>query len=170
MESVLVVIKAHRLAKVWHGEQTYGDQLYINHCENVVQVLEMFEWRDDMELLAAALLHDTMEDARITYATLTEQFSKPIADLVELVTDKQGRNRRERHERTYPLIRGNQRATAIKLADRIANVSNCIQRGNSGLLAMYRKEHAEFKAVLASPCCAKLGMMWKHLDGLLAEE
>jgi (p)ppGpp synthase/HD superfamily hydrolase len=171
MESVMTVVKAHRLAKEWHGEQMYGDKPYIHHCEMVVRVLEMFEWGDDMELLSAALLHDTMEDARITHAKLMDEFSESIADLVQLVTDKQGRNRRERHERTYPLIRGNKRATALKLADRIANVIQCRLYSNEGLLAMYQKEHNDFKAMLIDPAisCAKLDMMWNYLNNLLAE-
>jgi (p)ppGpp synthase/HD superfamily hydrolase len=149
---VVNMMRAYNYAAKMHASQTYGDLPYIKHLESVFLILEGHGYHDDIPLLTAALLHDSLEDTETTEDDLRALFGDEVTGLVVLVTDRQGKNRKERHERTYPLIRGNARATALKLSDRLANVTNCwVNREepkSKGLLAMYKKEHPEFARFL----------------------
>lgn len=47
---------------------------------------------DDDELIAAALLHDTMEDAGVSYEELKKHFGSHVADLVAEESEDQIQN------------------------------------------------------------------------------
>lgn len=82
------------------------------------------------------------------------------------MTDEPGENRKARKMMTYPKIRsGGPNAVRLKLADRIANLEHSLQ-GDSGLAAMYRKEHEDFRRALRTE--GENEEMWLHLDKLVA--
>ena len=146
-----------------HGDQKYGELPYRFHLEAVVAVLKDFGNFDDV-VLSAAWLHDVLEDTPTTYAELYEVFGLQIAMLVELVTDRSGKNRAERHARTYPGIALDPKAITLKLADRIANVRQCVAVGHHSLLGMYRREYPDFKSALQRNYHRAL---WSELDLIL---
>ena len=79
----------------------------------------------DPEILAAAVLHDTLEDTETTAAELRELFGERIASLVLEVTDDDGlpeNVRRQRQIEHSPQLSFN--AKLIKLADKISNVKD----------------------------------------------
>ncbi len=53
---------------------------------------------DDPFVLAAALLHDTIEDTDTTYDELVEAFGKRVADIVAEVTDDKTLEKSERKQ------------------------------------------------------------------------
>lgn len=157
-----------------HAGQKYGDEPYGAHLRKVFLVLQHFGVLGDT-LLAAAYLHDTLEDTNVEYKELEWFFGKDVADLVLAVTDRPGRNRKERHAATYNGIRdAGFEAIVLKLADRIANVETSV-RTKDRRLSMYREEHPAFKAALLVPAWASpngqdpMSGMWRHLDNLLKE-
>lgn len=111
-------------------------------------------------LVAAAWLHDVIEDTLVKRKELEELFGKFVARVVWNVTDESGENRRIRHALTYPKIREFAPALFLKLCDRIANV----EQGGS-LVQMYRKEFEDFKRALYTPHLFE--GMWLHLQNLL---
>jgi (p)ppGpp synthase/HD superfamily hydrolase len=134
-----LLLRARAFASRRHAAQTYDDRPYTVHLDAVVFELCSFGV-DDPDVLAAAYLHDTLEDTDTTYVELVAKFGEPVARLVLAVTDEPGRNRAERHANTYPKIAREPGATCLKLADRLANTKQSGQH-NPSLLAMYRKEH-----------------------------
>lgn len=81
-------------------------------------------------------------------------------NLVGAVTNEPGPNRKTRSALTYPKIRQSDKSIALKLADRIANIS----QGGS-LVEMYRKEYPEFRHGLFIPTKdQRILDMWKALD------
>jgi (p)ppGpp synthase/HD superfamily hydrolase len=153
-------------AEVAHAGQTYDKFPYPYHLGQVVQMLEKFGF-DDVVILCAGWLHDSIEDTNTSYNDIKAEFGEGVAELVFSVTNEKGRNRKERNEKTYPGIRGNERATALKLADRIANVEH--GSINGGKDEMYRKEFSSFeKALRVLPEDERLTRMWKHLRRLLS--
>lgn len=158
------VIKARRFAEIAHANKRYGTDIngddipYTVHLENVLNVLIRFGFTDPI-LLSAAWLHDTMEDTGTSYNDLKKRFGFDVAEIVYLVTDEKGRNREERHAKTYPEIAKCSKAKLIKLADRIANVEN------QGLSDMYKKEYPKFRGYLNT--FGEYENMWKHLDSLM---
>jgi (p)ppGpp synthase/HD superfamily hydrolase len=130
---------------VLDNHQLYGWLPYTHHLEAVADVLDDFNYSDP-EIQAAAWLHDIVEDTRgkaneIRVRDLEEMFDTEVSRLVDAVTTEEGPNRKTRNALTYPKIRAaGERAVALKLADRIANVSF----GGSAV-NMYKKEHADFR-------------------------
>ena len=120
-------------------------------------------------MLAAGWLHDVIEDTDASYNDVKKVTNAVVAELVFAVTDELGRNRKERSAKTYPKIQGNIAATALKLADRIANIENGNVEGGS-MLQMYRKEYPHFRETLNVGPSQHGNLPIAHIDpGLLIE-
>ena len=78
-----------------HANQKYGDKPYTVHLEHVVEVLRRFDYVETT-LICAAWLHDTLEDTKTTSEEIENIFGKEICELVQCVTNKPGKNRKER--------------------------------------------------------------------------
>jgi (p)ppGpp synthase/HD superfamily hydrolase len=164
-----LVKKARDFAIEAHGKQKYGDHPYIVHPEAVAGLLEYFGFGDE-DLMAAAYLHDTLEDTKTTFGDLVRHFGTEVASLVYLVTDKPGKNRAERHALTYTDTAKYSDAVALKLCDRIANVEASLDGGNlnpsNRLYEMYKNEHKQFTAYLYTND-PNHEVMWHYLHDLL---
>lgn len=141
MSDILSIATA--LAAHYHAAQKYGSEPYTAHLQDVVNVLREFKHNDE-ELLAAAWLHDILED---TYCRMLDLYIAKVPPytvaLVDAVTDRPGKNRAERHVITYPRIARIPDAVTLKLADRLANVRVSVEK-RPDLLKMYAREHLEF--------------------------
>jgi len=96
---------------------------YINHPIALADVLANEGGVDDPVTLAAAVLHDTIEDTETSYEELARKFGKEIADVVMEVTDDKTLEKAERKERQVthaPHL--SQAAKLVKLADKICNL------------------------------------------------
>jgi (p)ppGpp synthase/HD superfamily hydrolase len=164
----ILAAKAHALAVSRHVSQKHGRTPYVRHLALVVSKLKDFVPASDdefYELIAAAWLHDVVEDTKTTIEEIKMEFGDRVAELVWAVTDEAGRNRMEKKRRTYPKIRATRRATLIKLCDRLANVE--MSRAEPRFFAMYKGEHDEFKAALFDPSDLENRPLWEALDVLL---
>jgi (p)ppGpp synthase/HD superfamily hydrolase len=93
------------------------------------------------ELLAAALLHDVVEDEEVTFQELTEIFGKKVCNLVREVSEplaliEKSMNRTETwRTRKEHTINSLQKATyevkMLSCADKLANVSDMLQDQNT---------------------------------------
>lgn len=160
-----LVARAIVFADRAHEGQRYGDRPYTVHLQDVVAILYSFDLLDP-NLLCAGWLHDTIEDTRTAHETLLAEFGKEVADLVFAVTCGPGKNRFERNELMYPKIRSTPRAVLVKLADRIANVTEC-WRTQDARLFMYRREHPRFREALYDADDPIAKPLWNKLDRLL---
>jgi (p)ppGpp synthase/HD superfamily hydrolase len=170
---------ARQAALAAHRNQRYGRGAipipYEVHLGHVIGVLHRFGYGDDGDLIAAAWLHDIVEDTTFfgkgeaARSNITYALNPHIADLVMLVTDGEG-NRKERRASLYARMTAETRlyvrntATILKLADRIANVEASVLGSDARLLGMYVDEYPEFRANLRG-----LGddAMWTRLDVLM---
>ncbi len=160
--------RARRLALAAHGDQRYGKQPYRLHLEHVEEVVRRFA--HDEVMLAAAWLHDTVEDTSLTTLEVEREVGTEVAAIVAAVTDEPGESRKARKAATLvKLAAAGAAARAVKLADRIANVEASIAHGRGDLYAMYAMyagEHAAFRAALHVP--GEHDPQWAQLDRLLA--
>jgi (p)ppGpp synthase/HD superfamily hydrolase len=77
-------------AKAHEGQfRNYTGVPYIWHPISVAVL--MSKYTDDPELLAVAMLHDTLEDTDATYTDLLLKFGKRVADLVYELTNRSNR-------------------------------------------------------------------------------
>lgn len=149
-----------------HGEQNHGCLKIGDHLADVAKnVAKHYDPHvnimDPEDIIAAAWLHDIVEDTPTTYDEIDEMFGSRIADTVELLTDKAGRNRLERHLRTYHAIRTDIDATLIKLCDRRHNQDRSLEYGERWMV-MYEREYNYFKFAFWTP--HKFKKLWEELD------
>lgn len=164
--NTLAIKAAQAFATTAHGDQMYGENVpYIVHLGHVAEVLTRFGFDSD-DLIVSAWLHDTVEDTDATITQIELMFGRNVADIVGRVTNEPGKNRKERHAKTYPKIQASLDATTLKLADRIANVEASVE-DQSKQLKMYRKEHEAFKSLLYKP--GVHDRMWRHLDFIIGD-
>ena len=114
---------------VHHRRKGGRDIPYINHPIAVATLLATVAGVTDADLLAAALLHDTVEDTDTTHEELVEQFGPDIAELVAEVTDdprlpSAQRKLTQEHEASSK----SPRAKLLRLADKTANVHDITYR------------------------------------------
>ena len=160
-----LVEKAKQFATEAHGTQKYGRQPYSYHLEAVANVLGEFGYHDE-SLQSAAWLHDVLEDTSVTYEDLIRAgFPVIVATYVQCVTAEGGESRKERNRLAYKKIRKSLEATVLKLADRIANVRECVSNKDPKL-RVYRGEYSEFRTALMTGD-QDARKMWRELDELL---
>lgn len=114
-------------AKVHKGQKRLSGDPFITHPLNVAFILAELE--QDPSTIAAALLHDSIEDGGLIHAGIARDFSEEIACLVDGVT-KLGQltyeSREERQAENFRkmmLAMGEDiRTIIIKLADRLHNM------------------------------------------------
>lgn len=156
--------KAFDWAKEFHRNQKYGNKPYTKHLEDVVAVLKRFGVKNSC-VLAAAWLHDAVEDTLLTVEMVEQEFGNDVASLVYAVTTEPGNNRKERNAKSYPKIKAQPDAIYLKLADRIANVQASIENSIEKL-KMYQKEFPDFKMALKHSGGAD--EMWNYLEELIS--
>jgi guanosine-3',5'-bis(diphosphate) 3'-pyrophosphohydrolase len=80
-----LIQRAYRLAEKAHaGQKRASGEPYINHCLAVAAILAEFLMPTD--IIAAGLLHDTVEDTSIKFEVLRSDFGEGVANLVQGVT------------------------------------------------------------------------------------
>lgn len=120
------ITKAYEFAKEKHGDQKrYSGDLYFTHPFEVAKYIAKIGMAPNM--IAAALLHDTVEDLDVPPETIEEEFNKDVSLLVEGVT-KLGKVRyrgMKRHteslRKLFAATSEDVRVMIIKLLDRLHN-------------------------------------------------
>lgn len=146
----------------------YDGKPYEYHLWMVSDIAKMFihyipELKRD-HVIGACWLHDTIEDCRVTYNDIKQEFGEELAEITYSLTEEKGRNRKERHNAKYwEGIRATPFATFVKLCDRAANIKHSLET-KSSMFEKYRKEHDGFRAALHDDC--NLGL-WSYIESLL---
>lgn len=127
-EEVSKILKAYDMASMLHkGQLRQSGEEYIIHPLNVAYVLS--EMRADADTICAGLLHDTLEDTKVTKQEIVENFNSDVANLVDGVTKMSKMNFSSKEDQNYAntrkIITGiteDVRIIIIKLADRLHNM------------------------------------------------
>lgn len=109
-------------AEVHEGKLRKGTLVpYIVHpLETAVIVSGITE---DEEVISAALLHDVIEDAGVTYGFLKEKFGARVADLVQAESEDKSRSWTERKAATIQhLAKASRDIKIICLGDKVSNL------------------------------------------------
>ena len=116
-------------------------------------------------VIAACWLHDTIEDCRVTYNDIKQEFGEEIAEIVYALTNEKGRTRKDRaNSRYYEGIRNCPFAGFVKICDRIANFKYSIENGSSMVLK-YQQEADVFHAALYDT--GTYLAMWEYMRSLI---
>ena len=113
------------------GQKRDGGKDYIIHPMRVAEIVDKYKAKDSQNrevLIAAALLHDTLEDTYTSYREIAENFGEAVASIVqELTTAKYaaksaGKGLYLAEKMQYMT----NYALTIKLADRLDNVNDLL--------------------------------------------
>ncbi len=124
------VIKAAIFAERKHRGQTRKDAKktpYIAHPLDVAQFVALEAEAGNQEVVAAALLHDTIEDTGTSYNDLVDEFGSSVADLVSEVSDDKSLPKDARKQAQIDHAASlSEGAALIKLADKMCNVGDVV--------------------------------------------
>ncbi|MCG6902689.1 MAG: bifunctional (p)ppGpp synthetase/guanosine-3',5'-bis(diphosphate) 3'-pyrophosphohydrolase [Rhodobacter sp.] len=142
------------------GQFRRSGEPYFTHPVEVASILT--EMNLDDQTIITALLHDTIEDTKSTYAEISESFGPEIAEMVDGVTkltnlqlssteNKQAENFRK----LFMAMSKDLRVILVKLADRLHNMRT-IKSMNPEKQAQKARETMDIFAPLAG----RMGMQW----------
>lgn len=124
-----MINKAIQFATTAHSNQTRkGTNIpYILHCLEAGTIAASLTNKDGQvneDVVASAILHDTMEDAHMTYKTLSEVFNKNVARLVLSQTEDKTKSWKERKTETIDFLIENEskEVEIATLSDKLSNL------------------------------------------------
>jgi len=160
--------KAAAYASLMHKDQKYGQRPYTFHLNMVVDIVRANG--GSIEQITTAWLHDTIEDTSATRNDIEQQFGKEVADMVWALTGI-GQTRDECIDNAIEKIATTPGAGLIKLADRFANVTACIDDGKTQWLGKYIQEYKRLRPVLPDiPLLRQLDLQIEKAKSLAAAE
>jgi guanosine-3',5'-bis(diphosphate) 3'-pyrophosphohydrolase len=143
-----LLLKALAFAAHKHRDQRRKDadaSPYINHPISLADVLVNEAGVSDVEVICAALLHDTVEDTATTHEELVDAFGARVARIVAEVTDDKQLPKAER--KRLQVVRAphiSREAKLVKLADKIANLRDVAERPPAGWDLARRREYFDW--------------------------
>ena len=162
---VALVSRAFEFSETAHrGQFRKSGEPYITHPLAVASILS--QWRIDAQGLAAALLHDVMEDTSVTKSELEITFGKPVADMVDGVSKLDQIEFTSREEVQAESFRKmllamarDVRVILIKLADRLHNM-----RTLDAMAPSHRRRIARETLEIYAPIANRLGLNALYLE------
>ena len=155
-----LIEKAYNFAKSSHGDQRRkSGEPYIIHPIHTALILADLEL--DKESIMAGLLHDVMEDTKVTRAQMIKEFGEEVTDLVDGVTkltkldydvdkvEEQAENLRK----MFLAMAKDIRVILIKLADRLHNM-----RTLQYMIPEKQKEKSRETMDIYAPIADRLGI------------
>jgi GTP pyrophosphokinase/guanosine-3',5'-bis(diphosphate) 3'-pyrophosphohydrolase len=142
------------------GQVRQSGEAYFTHPVAVAAILT--EQRLDDATIVTALLHDTIEDTKSTYAEVTNLFGAEVAELVDGVTkltnlqlsstqSKQAENFRK----LFMAMSKDLRVILVKLADRLHNM-----RTIKSMKPEKQAQKARETMEIFAPLAGRMGMQW----------
>ncbi|MFC6633781.1 bifunctional GTP diphosphokinase/guanosine-3',5'-bis pyrophosphate 3'-pyrophosphohydrolase [Microbulbifer taiwanensis] len=158
-DQIQSVRRAYFYAEQAHdGQQRRSGEPYVTHPLAVATILAGMHM--DHQSLAAAMLHDVIEDTGIPRAALAEQFGDEVADLVDGVskltqfeTDSPAEKQAENFQKMALAMARDIRVILVKLADRLHNM-----RTLGALKPQKRARIARETLEIYAPIANRLGM------------
>ena len=151
-----LILKAAHFAAQKHKDQRRKDKEvspYINHPISVAKIISEIGNIEDPEVLAAALLHDTIEDTETTVDELIDNFGERVCSLVQEVTDDKNLPKMERKQRQIEHAKEiSEGAALIKLGDKISNVTDITNTPPTDWDSNRRLEYFEWAEKVINNC------------------
>jgi guanosine-3',5'-bis(diphosphate) 3'-pyrophosphohydrolase len=152
--SVKRVLAAARFAAEKHARQKRkgaNGEPYFNHLVEVAELVAASSENVDVELVMAALLHDTVEDTGVTLQELEERFGSDVAGLVAEVTDDKSLPQEKRKDlQVQNAHKKSERAQVLKLADKISNLRSILSSPPVGWSLERKRQYFEWARQVVS--------------------
>lgn len=153
----------HQRRKGEHSEP------YINHPLEVANLLANIGGVHDIEILMAAILHDTVEDCEVTGNELSLLFGDTVANYVLEVSDDKSLPKAERKQlQIEHAPRLSPGAKMIKLADKISNINDVSNNPPANWDLKRRREYIEWGYDVVAGLRGVNEHLEYHFDSLMA--
>jgi len=156
MTTATALLDALAFASRKHRDQRRKDaegSPYINHPIAVAHVLAAEGAVTDVPVLAAAILHDTVEDTETTFDELEERFGSTVAGLVRELSDDKSLPKEERKRRqVLHAAAASPGAKQIKLGDKICNVRDITDTPPADWSLARRTEYLDWASQVVDAC------------------
>lgn len=129
-EEIAFLMNAAKFAAAKHRNQKRKDEKtpYINHPLEVAEMLARVAHVTDPSVLAAALLHDTIEDTATSVDEIRTAFGDRVLSLVQECTDDKSLQKSERKRlQVINAPHKSDDAKLIKIADKISNIRDIVE-------------------------------------------
>jgi guanosine-3',5'-bis(diphosphate) 3'-pyrophosphohydrolase len=145
VSDVLLLARAWNFSAERHAKQKRkGDaqEPYLNHLAEVAELVATATEGRDANLVAAAVLHDTVEDTATLPGELASIFNADVAGLVAEVTDDKRLGKAERKKLQVEHAAAiSARAKILKLADKTSNLRSLVKSPPAGWSLERRREY-----------------------------
>ena len=172
-DDVGILLRAIHFASLKHRNQRRKDEdasPYINHPIRVADILRNVGGIHDMDVVIAAILHDTLEDTDTTHEALKSLFGKVVVDLVQEVSDDKSLQKMERKRlQVVNASSKSQGAKCIKLADFISNLSDLKDFPPKAWDLTRKREYLDWCQAVASGLRGVNAALEEKFDGVLGE-
>lgn len=148
-----LLLRAIRFAALKHRDQRRKDNTtpYINHPIEVAENVMTIGRITDINTIVSAILHDTIEDTNATGDELEQNFGPVIRSIVEEVTDDKSLPKDERKQLQIEHARQiSDAAKCVKLADKIANLEDIIEKPPVDWARKRKTEYAQWAGQVVS--------------------
>jgi guanosine-3',5'-bis(diphosphate) 3'-pyrophosphohydrolase len=129
------------------GQTRKGERAepYINHPLEVANLLANVGKVNDIDILIAAILHDTVEDTGTTKDDLVKRFGERVAGFVMEVTDDKTLPKAERKlKQIEHAAHLTPEAKQVKLADKISNITDITNSPPADWTMERRREYIDW--------------------------
>lgn len=163
-----IVEKAQIFAAGAHAgvgqKRKYTSEDYIHHPVAVAEIVRKHGGTDEM--VAAAMLHDTIEDTQVTFGHIFSLFGDRVAEMVDALSNKAKKEDGNRETRFFINVKAlrerlDMQSRVIKLADLIHNTQS-ITRYDKKFAAQYLAEKAFMLRVLFTD--AEIGVSGEEIE------
>lgn len=168
----LILQAAHFSADKHRDQRRKGSRNtpYINHPLEVAERLNRIGGIEDVTVLVAAILHDTIEDTETTAAEIERLFGYEVAKLVsELTIDKEPYWTVRKRAEIDGAPRLSRNAKLIKLSDKTSNVADTISNPPGEWTLQRRRDYLEFARLVADGCRGVNAALDAEFDRVMAE-
>ena len=142
------------------GQLRHSGEKYFTHPVAVTVILA--EQQMDDATLVTALLHDTIEDTKASFAEVEKRFTREIAELVDGVTkltnlqlNSRETKQAENFRKLFMATSRDLRVTLVKLADRLHNM-----RTIKSMRPDKQGQKARETMEIFAPLAGRMGMQW----------
>ena len=156
-----LIASAYAYGQEMHeGQKRHSGEPYFSHPVAVAAILT--EQQLDDATIVTALLHDTIEDTRSTYAQIEKTFGHEIAELVDGVTkltnlqlSSTETKQAENFRKLFMAMSKDLRVILVKLADRLHNM-----RTIRSMRPDKQSQKARETMEIFAPLAGRMGMQW----------
>jgi (p)ppGpp synthase/HD superfamily hydrolase len=172
-EGLVLVARAADFAARMHVSQRRkgaAQEPYLNHLAEVALLLGEATGGTDHVLVAAAWLHDTLEDTEAEREELEALFGREVAAIVADVTDDKSLKKTERKRlqiETAP--QKSRQARLLKIADKTSNLRAMAMSPPVGWDLARRQEYVDWALAVVAGCRGLNAELERKFDAAVAE-